>query len=61
MKSEIYENIITEQFIKINELNERIEKAIDYIKATGVHPKQIDSFVLLNILQGSEENENKEN
>lgn len=33
-------------------------RAKEYIKAVGVLPKQIDSFVLLNILNGSDENEN---
>lgn len=35
-------------------LNNTIDKTIEYIKAVGVLPKQIDSFVLLNILQGSD-------
>ena len=30
----------------------RIDKAVEYIKAVGVRPKEIDSFVLLNILKG---------
>ena len=33
-----------------------IDKAIEYIKAVGVLPRQIDSFVLLEIL-GDKENE----
>lgn len=40
-----------------HELEERINKAIEYIKAVGVLPKQIDSFVLLNILQGSDKDD----
>ena len=40
---------------KLMNLKSRIDKAIEYIKAVGVLPKQIDSFVLLNILQGSDE------
>lgn len=36
------------------ELSKRILKAIEYIKATGVIPKQIDIFVLLEILEGKD-------
>ena len=34
---------------------QRNKKAIEYIKAVGITPKQIDSFVLLNILTGGDE------
>lgn len=32
----------------------RLDKAIEYIKTVGVLPKQLDSFVLLEILKGSD-------
>ena len=32
----------------------KVDKAIEYIKSVGVLPKQIDSFVLLDILKGSD-------
>ena len=39
---------------EIKRLNDIINRAIEYIKAVGVKPKEIDSFVLLDILKGSD-------
>jgi len=39
----------------------RNEKAMEYIKVVGVLPKQIDSFVLLNILKGENNGKRKSN
>ncbi len=39
---------------EIERLNNIINKAIDYIKTVGVRPREIDSFVLLNILKGED-------
>ena len=41
---------------EIERLNNIINRAIEYIKAVGVKPKEIDSFVLLDILKGSNNN-----
>ena len=56
-KEEQITNLDDENFDLENEierLNNIINKGIEYIKSVGVLPKQIDSFVLLEILKGSD-------
>ena len=45
---------IMEKDKEIKRLNNIINEAIEYIKAVGVIPKNIDIFVLLDILKGSD-------
>lgn len=47
-------NYIVELEQQCKKQKEVIDKAIEYIKAVGVKPKEIDSFVLLDILKGSD-------
>lgn len=60
--NERHKNLVKEHIDTITrneEYRARIDKAIEYIKAVGVLPKQLDSFVLLEILQGSEKSERR--
>ena len=52
--TEIFNELYDDATEEIERLNNIINKAIEYIKSVGVLPKQIDSFVLLEILKGSD-------
>lgn len=52
-----FQNVAKELFKDVYKLSNIIDRAINYIKAVGVLPGQIDSYVLLNILQGDYKSE----